>query len=198
MRIISHFTDFYDFVSKVHGTDNKVVYNRNLKNEINLFTSHLATERFKSSFEWSTLRHWGFNEIWQSYVVFKLIIVGHVYTIANPIAESGWYFVDENHPYYPISGDPYYDHAAKALCVAAKRPIIVVTKRYRDGIVLVSDFDWPLKDVGLAVLDPYFVWQEVYMFLSELYNTEVDTKMTDLEKVSSHGFDKKISFRHRM
>lgn len=56
-----------------------------------------------------------------------------------------------------------------------------------------------LKEFGFAKwLDAETVYREIYDFLGWLIdNPEIPDKMTDREKVVSHGFDLKKSFRHR-
>jgi len=55
-----------------------------------------------------------------------------------------------------------------------------------------------LREYGLArYITANEMFQNVYSFLSKLKDKEVPNNQTDIEKVVSHGFDKKISFRHR-
>jgi hypothetical protein len=56
-----------------------------------------------------------------------------------------------------------------------------------------------LTDFGLAKYVPADeMYQKVYAFISYLKDhPEIPNKQTNEEKLLSHGFDKKISFRHR-
>jgi hypothetical protein len=59
-----------------------------------------------------------------------------------------------------------------------------------------------LKDFGIpAVLPPEQAYQEISMFRMSVINQSPDamprTEMSNVQKVESHGFDKRISFRHR-
>lgn len=59
-----------------------------------------------------------------------------------------------------------------------------------------------LGDLRLAALVPAEqLYQELAMFMGKMYTDNPDTMpkvpMTDVQKVESHGFDKKQSFRHR-
>jgi hypothetical protein len=60
---------------------------------------------------------------------------------------------------------------------------------------LLSEFGIP------SVLQPEQAYQEISMFLMSVINESPDsmprTQMTNVQKVESHGFDKRISFRHR-
>lgn len=59
-----------------------------------------------------------------------------------------------------------------------------------------------LKDIGMpSLISPQQMYQDIAYFVGNTINESPDlmppTKMTDLEKVEQHGFDKKQSFRHR-
>jgi hypothetical protein len=59
-----------------------------------------------------------------------------------------------------------------------------------------------LKDFGIpAALPPEQAYQEISMFRMSVINQSPDSmpraEMTNVQKVESHGFDKRISFRHR-
>lgn len=59
-----------------------------------------------------------------------------------------------------------------------------------------------LKDYGIpGVLTPEQAYQEIAMFRMQISNQSPDSMppapMTSIQKVESHGFDKRISFRHR-
>ncbi|MEM6804086.1 MAG: hypothetical protein AAF696_21965 [Bacteroidota bacterium] len=57
-----------------------------------------------------------------------------------------------------------------------------------------------LKDLDFyRYADPYTCYQDIYQYIGGvLTNTEnIETKMTDLDKVNQHGFDEKYGFRTR-
>lgn len=59
-----------------------------------------------------------------------------------------------------------------------------------------------LSEYGIpSVLQPEQAYQEISMFLMSVVNEAPDsmprTEMSSVQKVESHGFDKRISFRHR-
>lgn len=57
-----------------------------------------------------------------------------------------------------------------------------------------------LKDFGFQkIMDPYVAYQTIEMYLTNEMAVQVDipTPQTDIEKVESHGFDKVWSFRKR-
>lgn len=98
---------------------------------------------------------------------------------------------------------PYPDMTE--LCLAVQSPIVLVYTQadyYMDRTNDASDrtvvVDIHLNSMNLATLyHPYEIYQLLDVFIS---NVMVDDKMpmppmTDTEKVESHGFDKKLSFR---
>jgi hypothetical protein len=57
-----------------------------------------------------------------------------------------------------------------------------------------------LSSLGMpGYLDPKQLYQELAMFVGNVLNPveQPPSNMKDIEKVASHGFDKKVSFRHR-
>jgi len=46
-------------------------------------------------------------------------------------------------------------------------------------------------------IDPYEMWNNIYEYISSLRDKEIVDTRTNEQHIESHGFDKKISFRHR-
>jgi hypothetical protein len=46
-------------------------------------------------------------------------------------------------------------------------------------------------------IDPYEIWNNLYEYISSLRDKEIVDTRTNEQHIESHGFDKKISFRHR-
>lgn len=46
-------------------------------------------------------------------------------------------------------------------------------------------------------IDPYEIWNNIYEYISSLKDKEIVDTRTNEQHIESHGFDKKISFRHR-
>jgi len=54
-----------------------------------------------------------------------------------------------------------------------------------------------LKDTYFSkFIDPKEIWDNIYEFLSSLKDKSIVDNRSDVEKLESHGFDKKISFRN--
>lgn len=46
-------------------------------------------------------------------------------------------------------------------------------------------------------IDPYEMWNNIYEYISSLRDKEIVDTRTNEQHIESHGFDKRISFRHR-
>lgn len=93
-----------------------------------------------------------------------------------------------------------YDHVAFQTCRDLKMPVFAISQFGTHGVI---EQEVPkLGDYGIpSVLPPEQVFQMIEYFLMNSINESPDTmprsEMADIDKVVSHGFDKKISFRHR-
>jgi hypothetical protein len=88
---------------------------------------------------------------------------------------------------------------AGALSKRLKAPVFKFDNHYSTRVYgrcpLLSEYGIP------PVLEPEQAYQEISMFLMSVVNESPDSmpraEMTNVQKVESHGFDKRISFRHR-
>ena len=110
-------------------------------------------------------------------------------TLIHSYAEESWV---RDRPDDLVVGKPH--PKAKLLTDLCKSPVFLI---HMDQLNLYVPV---LADYGLAsILDPYQTYQEIAMHLTTLLGEDrekADTQ-TDIQKVESHGFDKKRSFRHR-
>jgi hypothetical protein len=82
--------------------------------------------------------------------------------------------------------------------------IFPVTRTYRDKIVI-NDDDREQKIMNPILYATYIpkcieakdIWNELYEYISSLRDKEFVDSRTNDQHIESHGFDKKISFRHR-
>jgi hypothetical protein len=89
-----------------------------------------------------------------------------------------------------------YD-GARGLCEFVGAPVFVV---HGNRMPIVMGRTPKLSALGLpAFIDPQQLYQELAMFVGNVLKPveQPPSNMKDIEKVASHGFDKKISFRHR-
>lgn len=93
-----------------------------------------------------------------------------------------------------------YNEVAFQACREMKMPVFAISQFGAHGVI---DQEVPkLGDYGIpSILPPEQVFQMIEYFLMNSINESPDTmprtEMADIDKVVSHGFDKKISFRHR-
>lgn len=86
---------------------------------------------------------------------------------------------------------------AKTLCKFVGAPVFMVND---NRMPTVFGRTPKLSSLGMpAHMDPQQLYQELAMFVGNVLKPveQPPSNMKDIEKVSSHGFDKKISFRHR-
>ena len=82
--------------------------------------------------------------------------------------------------------------------------ICPVTRNYRDVFKLYDrDKEQLIKNPILystyipKFIEPKEVWNNLYEYISSLRDVEFEDTRTNDQHIESHGFDKKISFRHR-
>jgi hypothetical protein len=86
---------------------------------------------------------------------------------------------------------------ARKLCEFAGAPVFLLCG---NSIPVIRGRTPKLSPLGLpAYIDPQQLYQELAMFVGNVLKPveQPPSNMKDIEKVSSHGFDKKVSFRHR-
>lgn len=92
----------------------------------------------------------------------------------------------------------YSSPLAKNLCINVGAPVFMITEWGRRTYVIPKTPR--LASLGVpAYLDATQLYQELAMFVGNVLNPvePPSSPMKDIEKVVSHGFDKKVSFRHR-
>lgn len=100
-----------------------------------------------------------------------------------------------NDRYRYVQGTKYT--SAQELCVFAKAPVFVI---HGNRSPYIFGRTPKLSALGLpAYMDPQQLYQELAMFVGNVLKPveQPASNMKDIEKVASHGFDKKVSFRHR-
>lgn len=207
MKIISKFKDYYDYYAKVYGRDDALVYKRGI-------SQFDVTIGDPSSSLVQKLVRGVHSEPGNQYVLivgvcgrfFPLTTVDHgqitpepkdysIVLVDKPATKwSTWNYERIN------TGDVY-------------APLLEYQKRLKEPVIGLSGYSYSgwypnnlqlmdkvpiLKEYGIdKLLTAEQCYQEIYQFLSVLNNKEVLTNMTDRDKIESHGFDLKQSFRHR-
>jgi hypothetical protein len=88
-------------------------------------------------------------------------------------------------------------NGARDLCKFAGAPVFMLHGNRSPSIMGRTP---KLSALGLAAhIDPQQLYQELAMFVGNVLHPveQPPSSMKDIEKVASHGFDKKVSFRHR-
>lgn len=217
MKIISKFKDYYDWIANIYGTDKSIVYNRNTPIVVNK-VAHKGIPFLPRSSNYYTDK--------SDYHFKFLVICGKLYVVAkrnefNPIygvdyfhyIKAKWELVTEEHPAsYVLSknrfGQQNYFNVISsidsnniiALSVKVGAPVFTFIERNDEILV---DQEVPnLAEIGVASrYSPEQIYQDISYFICNILKESPDlappSKITDNEKIVSHGFDLKQSFRHR-
>ena len=191
MKIISKFKDYYDYLQGIYGIDTNLVLDR---------TNFSPIPYKPSDFTVSTI-------IICDYMVQGLWVGEKIY-----YGEEIEQFIDKNnnrcyglndeeyHIYNDNSSIKYVLKKPKLLidspCYKLKCPILFA-KRYNGNEI--KDFE------NNPILKEYFfhkvfmaeeIWLMLSEFLGKLKNPNIVDNQSNKEKIVSHGFDLKSSFRH--
>lgn len=219
MRIKSTFTDCYDHFAKIYGEDEKIVYDRkelapdagwDLREMSSISQQHLFVETdllvpIVSGYDTQE------NALHKT-----LFIAGKRVTLIRRVfEEESWTIDDEAEP----------NRANRALWYGKKKrhdlevtevniklmklvghPVFCVEEARRTTtgkmIYQVSRVIPKLSDYKITkLISAQVIYQDIVYALTNLLNESPDSmptaKLSDKEKVLSHGFDLKQSFRHR-
>lgn len=205
MKLISSFKDYYDYNIGLYGIDNKVIYNRLPFDDK---YTHVVEDE---SIDISLLNP--FIGMYDEYKYCYLLFCGRIFyiktksysldapyelaSIEEIIKELGYRHTYLQGTSRKIDTNKVYDSVMK-IHEITKHPVLIMQESRRGKIYL--DRNIPiLKDIkGFAsVVDSKQCYLDITQCIIDINNTEGVPNMTDTDKVVSHGFDKKISFRHR-
>lgn len=102
-----------------------------------------------------------------------------------------------NYDHYRVKQGYKTDTTARRLCEFAGAPVFMLEGNRRSYILGRTP---KLSALGLPMyIDAQQLYQELAMFVGNVLHPveQPSSPMQDVEKVVSHGFDKKVSFRHR-
>lgn len=223
MRIISKFKDYYDGLMDYSNDRLNRVWLR--KKEEFFIPKFRLKEIDKSHFYWGYKIHMFYLVVaGKVYPVLRYAEEGKLEKFKFNASGYRYYFTledfDKEHPeqtrsrYNSKSANVGYEKGKikddwkdffkeysdlTELCLEFKTPVFVIKRertKDKDGFKCITNIN--LKDIEFyKVMDPYTVYQELDMFMSNvMVNDEMPpSPMSDLEKIDSHGFDRKISFR---
>jgi len=203
MRIISKYKDYYDYFVGIFGIDDNKIYDRRelivnkdpFKNsnndDIDLYVFAIANTIYPLFYYR--------NKPYHTLEDIKRLEI--IYRKNNDIIKS-YRYVDTLHR---------YEELTKQVCTVntdARKPVLVRHFRYYSYLMNVNE-EFATDDVHTYVpllsdfkfnniLDAKEIYIKIETFLGWLNdNPEIPNKQTDKEKLLSHGFDNKKSFRHR-
>lgn len=204
MRIVSKFHDYYDIGLKL-GYDSYVDYIRTPR-EID-FSESLAPEdrNTRDYFRQNILTPHQYLNAKYNY---EFVVIGFCGAFYPLVILNKWgaepKFCYSYEEFCSIIDDSRYKHYKsffdtvkslknEELFLSNRAPIIIVEY----GVKTKATWNGLLRRYNFArIIDPYQAFQKIDMFLSNLAAPEKPLPpRTDLEKLQSHGFDKKISFR---
>lgn len=173
MRIISKHKDYYDYLQGIYGIDNNKIYRRDDPIICGDFISH-----------------------WRSdHTVHCFAINSKLYTICQN--KEGFYIDKDINNKENLCLHKTVLDEIPTVNIEKRKPIVYGKLwgnniNWESGDPIMSSFDFH------KVLSPEKIYIEVETFLGYLKDhPEMPDKQSDTEKLLSHGFDKKISFRHR-
>lgn len=187
MRIISKHKDYYDYLQGVYGIDNYKIYQR--KNII-------KEEDFDTTFD--LLNKKNKNQ----HFVYRFAINNKIYQIFKtrkgffPVSKELLKELDYNK--WRLESILTSQGGSTNLNMKYRKPILVSVgseyyfEKYQDKDPLMKSFSFH------KILSAHELYIEVETFLGWIKdNPPIEDNQTDVEKILSNGFDKKISFRHR-
>lgn len=225
MKLIGKHKDYYDHMQSVYGIDDLVVYDRRgcypiKDNTIDTRLSRLfSTNRLYDDREKKEVRSYMRKTLLDEngnyikgyyYPKTKTLMEGDVYHFCLEVGYVHYFFeveryLDENgklnldrHLLFservgkgerfsdvPMSLSMVNGRNARIGRLTLDNPPI----QYKDPI---------LKNTWITkMIDPKDIWDNLYEYISSLNDKEFTDKRTNDEHIESHGFDRKISFRHR-
>ncbi len=209
MIILSKHKDYYDYLVGIYGRDENKVFDRRQIITAEEFEFDDKAALYNENQYRDHDRYYWLDE--SNYV--DIVIVGKLYRVEQ-VKQGVWeqHKFDNDRPFssIPISKilakeeDKFVDYIETDYHKKYKKPIMIYERLnnfrgmknqeplYTDKTPLLSSFGFG------KFLSPEIVYRELDNFLGWLKdNPPIEDKRTDLEKLQSKGFDKKISFRHR-
>lgn len=220
MLIVSRFKDYYDYVSHFYGSDPKIVYRRGdviAEDASNVFYPKVRVERIPHAREYQG-HLYEFKYLIINGRYFPLFRKRNPTTFA-PLDEfmiatrerSRYAYeviVEGSNHFNNIWRDSYRLDSSVTqpnlvtLSRMVGQPVFIIEHTGNDGSVRIQRRCPVLASVGLAPLyDPGQLYQDISYFVGNILNPSPDMMpepkppMTDKEKILSHGFDVKTSFR---
>lgn len=221
MQIHSQFKDYYDHIAHLYGGgDPSIQYIRNrlvplsqTKNEVTMFSGALNYHQAGLRMQFLCHRFVGMSFKWlvvcakQYLLVSQNGILGDYKILSQELHAEVWEYVSKKSRWI---GDNLHvsdcvGGTSVALLELIKKvgaPVFTYTVDRND--VVTVDGEIPiLGNIGLPkLISAQTLYQDLSYFMGNVIKESPDmqppSKMTDKEKIDQHGFDQRISFRHRV
>lgn len=211
MKIISKIRDYYDYLQNYFGIDELVVYDRRKSFPIDINNYYIG---------------YGLDNIFKkekdkTYDIKRRLVKG--YGIKVPVMEGRFlYFVVESGYYhYFFKVERYLDDNDNLILepqLIEKKKISKDKKLSDCPLSICTDVTYYRYEGTFTVnkqsknivenpilkntyipkfIDAKEMWNNLYEYISSLRDKEFEDTRTNEQHIESHGFDKKISFRHR-
>jgi hypothetical protein len=210
MKIIGKHKDYFDFVAHQYGIDERCILDRRGIGEFSTDVCNHSiggyngitvpiTDRVVSN--WTVSYDLGIRK--ETYHIDKFLVVnGRGYALVK-----GKIANEHNSEYKPLQAwrkrfdtmlidNGEFKNVFVALSKACQRHAFVAGYK-RSGWVIEGEYP-NMGEMGIAAyIDPYQMYIETTAFINEhlTKQIEVETNMSNKEKIASHGFDLKSSFR---
>lgn len=206
MRIVSKFTDYYDWVSNKYGRDPDIVYLRKKIEIDNVITERNITKYFLPG--WHSVYHFSFIVVGMRVFVFikedepktgKQIPVSFEEFKKRVDFEIKWNENIRNFCTKRNFGIP--DDVSIRLIRIVKAPVFVIEPRGYDSL-LIHEKVPVLQEYGFpAIVSPEEVWKSIYFALQNVLRVNPDklppVMVANDDMIVEKGFDLKTSFRGR-
>ncbi len=189
MKIISKWKDYYDYLSVVYGIDPIIVYDRRgdiIKHEFNSTDRYDRIKLHVCNRMYTIYEYKG-----KFYHLYKDIL-----KLDKLLKKSGYstvlsYWRGEPDIWSRKENWWGKGNVESTLNKKERQPVLL-QNIYGIHVPLLSSYNFH------KVLPADDIYQKVCAFIGWMKdNTEIPNKQTNLEKLDSHGFDRKKSFRHR-
>jgi hypothetical protein len=214
--------DYYDYLVSIMGMDEKVVYDRRNSTVVHASDIHLfdfptgydlyfsrkpfkCDEPKKRIKSWSSAKYVNRVQRWKKFKYSDYIEEGSIYHL---FLEAGYHqFIFEVERYLDKEGKLHVDtelvdhREVKKDKKKLEAPLFIgeLHFKYYDIEDKINGIDNPiLTETWIPKFIPANdMWNMLYEYISSLNDKEFTDTRTNDQHIESHGFDKKISFRHR-
>jgi hypothetical protein len=207
MKIISKFKDYYDYLMGIYGSDEKLVYDRRFDHLITVDSlNYEGTDKKPGTLRISVCNKkydfYYYQGVWY-HTPGEIAKMNVIYSEANGLNDK----YSRYRSAYNSEADSFYDEKVRWTDVNTKsrQPILISGSMlnpmgksqiyYKDknvsyGIPILKEFPLP------KYLPAEEIYNSMSLFLGWLNdNPEIPNTQNDKEKILSHGFDLKNSFR---